>query len=109
MAELRVTSEDIERVAARLDVLGADLAEPERQLLAAVFRLAGDALAETREDAELTPFELGALEGFVVTFDRVEAPLSASFRDAFSLGLSARPPGTAGMTPGIEGTDVSTG
>lgn len=78
----QLSGDDIDRLAAKLDQIDGQLTREESALLSAVFRLAGDALAEHLDGDEVS--------GFSAQFPGVElgggvsgASLSEGFRDSF--------------------------
>ena len=81
MSDITLSSEDLERFAAKLDELEDRLTPEESALLLAVFRLAGEALAEQADD-EVSGF---AFQSPALSLGRSEVgtPLSAGFRDSF--------------------------
>lgn len=84
MSDITLSPEHLDRLAAKLDELDGQLTRDESALLLAVFRLAGEALAEQLED-EVSGF---AVRGAELDLGRAQtgAPLSAGFRDSFHPG-----------------------
>lgn len=115
MAETRVTQRDIDALAKKLDDLEDVLSETERALLAAVFGLAGTALAEaasSQTEAAGPEFASGVRDFSTFTSTQVETTGASLPRlsDAFMSAFDARTAGNFRFSmPGQEVSTISVG
>src|SRR5687768_9539784 len=96
MAEIEFTARDVDSLAKKLDTVGKDLEERERAMLLAVFRLAGDQLAESTNVGG-GRFEPKANAFKVTTADKLPS-LANGFKNSFKPGVGGRiDPGVAAV------------
>lgn len=88
MAEQRVSREQVDALANKLDKLGSELTGEERDLLLTVFGLAASAMGTAEEEAEVSGYAF--MGGLPTTSFANPVPLSTGFQSAFFPGQAGR-------------------
>jgi hypothetical protein len=103
MADITVTKNQVEELAAKLDRLGQDLSDDERSLLLAVFALAGEAISErSGQDVEGFMFGSAFPKEAGLKLSGYEAPSRLALSEGFKSSFVGGRAGGFGSAAGVD-------